>query len=179
MRWISIDRRIMYWQCHKKLFSFYSANLIRKINANIVENVEKNLRFRKIFLFLNQNKNISNWKCLDFSILKLSEWSKKNVNFLNNWMWFSKSSQTQWIKSISNAEKKFSLKNSCCFWCDDIEFNIETKKTKRFVNETNMISWCFWQNWIIAILNSRRNIERKYEKCYQFHHEWRKVKSIW
>ena len=165
----------MCWQCHKKLFSIYLANLIRKINANIVENVEKNWRFRKILFFLNQNKNISNWKCLDFWILKSSDKSKKNVDFLSNWMWFSKSFQTQWIKSISNVEKKFSLKVFCCFWCDDIEFNIETKKTKRFVNETDMISWCFRQNWIVAILNSCRNIERKYKKCYQFHHKCWKI----
>ena len=109
-KWNSIDFQIMCWQNHKKLFSFYSANLIHKINANIVENVEKNLRSRKIFFFLNQNKNISNWKCLNFWILKSSEWSKMNSDLLNIWMWFSKSSQTQWINSISNECRIFARK---------------------------------------------------------------------
>ena len=77
------------------------------------------------------------------------------------------------------------LEDSCCFWSDNIEFNIETKKTRSFVSETDMISQCFRREQMISILSSCRNIERRYEKSeeliwdlnferYQFHHEcWR------
>ena len=108
-KWISIDRRIMCWQCHKKLFSFYSADLIRKIDANIVENVEKNLRSRRIFFFLNQNKNTPNWKCLDFWILKSSSKSEKKVNLIDKQMYFLKIlEQKEWFRlKISDVMTRF------------------------------------------------------------------------
>ena len=69
---------------------------------------------------------------------------------------------------------KISSKNFCRFWCDDIEFNTETKKTKLFVIETNMIFLMFSTKLNNCNIESCRNIERKYKKCYQFHHKcWR------
>ena len=68
--------------------------------------------------------------------------------------------QIQWMNSMSNV-CKISLKNSYCFWRNDIEFNTETRKTRIFVIETNMLSQCSRRKWMISVSNSCRNIENE------------------
>ena len=110
--------------------------------------------------YFETNRKDRNWKTMKILLLSISVVLAKQTSqssLISRR--FHKKIRVQILEDLSWTlcwkQMKISLRDSCRFWRDDIEFNIEMKKTRFFVNELNMISQCFRRRRMISIMNWR------------------------